>query len=47
VWFPPLLVITGEAGFRIKGFANAGRNDPCPCHSGMKFKKCYGGNVTA
>src|SRR5437660_12327052 len=20
-----------------------GRNDPCPCGSGKKFKKCYGG----
>jgi preprotein translocase subunit SecA len=23
-------------------FANAGRNDPCPCGSGQKFKKCHG-----
>ena len=21
---------------------NAGRNDPCPCGSGLKFKKCCG-----
>jgi hypothetical protein len=21
---------------------NAGRNDPCPCGSGLKFKKCHG-----
>lgn len=21
---------------------NAGRNDPCPCGSGKKFKKCHG-----
>ena len=20
-----------------------GRNDPCPCSSGKKFKKCHGG----
>lgn len=20
-----------------------GRNDPCPCRSGLKFKKCHGG----
>ena len=20
----------------------AGRNDPCPCGSGLKFKKCHG-----
>jgi preprotein translocase subunit SecA len=23
-------------------FANVGRNDPCPCGSGKKFKKCHG-----
>jgi len=23
--------------------ANVGRNDPCPCGSGRKFKKCCGG----
>ncbi len=23
-------------------FAKAGRNDPCPCGSGMKFKRCHG-----
>ncbi|MCL2025170.1 MAG: preprotein translocase subunit SecA [Coriobacteriia bacterium] len=23
-------------------FANAGRNDPCPCGSGKKFKRCHG-----
>jgi uncharacterized protein len=23
-------------------FAHAGRNDPCPCGSGIKFKKCHG-----
>ncbi len=23
-------------------FADAGRNDPCPCGSGQKFKKCHG-----
>jgi preprotein translocase subunit SecA len=21
-----------------------GRNDPCPCNSGKKFKKCHGAN---
>ena len=24
-------------------FAGVGRNDPCPCGSGAKFKKCHGG----
>lgn len=23
-------------------FATAGRNDPCPCRSGQKFKRCHG-----
>jgi uncharacterized protein len=23
---------------------NIGRNDPCPCGSGRKFKKCHGAN---
>ena len=26
-------------------FANVGRNDPCPCGSGLKFKKCHGKNL--
>ncbi len=25
-------------------FANVGRNDPCPCGSGLKYKKCHGAN---
>ncbi len=28
-------------------FANVGRNDPCPCGSGKKFKKCHGANQGA
>jgi len=23
-----------------------GRNDPCPCGSGKKYKKCHGASVT-
>ena len=23
-----------------------GRNDPCPCGSGKKYKKCHGAQVT-
>jgi uncharacterized protein len=23
-------------------FARAGRNEPCPCGSGLKFKRCHG-----
>ncbi len=25
-------------------FSKVGRNDPCPCGSGKKFKKCHGAN---
>jgi len=24
---------------------DVGRNDPCPCGSGAKFKKCHGANA--
>jgi preprotein translocase subunit SecA len=27
-------------------FAGTGRNDPCPCGSGQKFKKCHGKDAT-
>ena len=30
-----------EAEMRRR-FAHAGRNDPCPCGSGKKFKDCHG-----
>jgi preprotein translocase subunit SecA len=26
-------------------WSTVGRNDPCPCGSGKKFKKCHGANV--
>ena len=25
-------------------YVNVGRNDPCPCGSGKKFKNCHGRN---
>ena len=31
-----------EPAFGANRFANVGRNDPCPCGSGKKFKKCHG-----
>lgn len=35
---------SGRSPAEITGsFANAGRNDPCPCGSGRKFKVCHGG----
>jgi preprotein translocase subunit SecA len=26
----------------IRGQEKVGRNDPCPCGSGKKYKKCHG-----
>ena len=26
-------------------FPKVGRNDPCPCGSGKKYKKCHGANA--
>jgi preprotein translocase subunit SecA len=26
----------------VRGQAKVGRNDPCPCGSGKKYKKCHG-----
>jgi uncharacterized protein len=31
-----------QAAIQAAKFAKAGRNDPCPCGSGTKFKKCHG-----
>jgi uncharacterized protein YecA (UPF0149 family) len=28
-------------------FADVGRNDPCPCGSGAKYKKCHGDPTSA
>ncbi len=34
---------TAASGATSKGeYAGAGRNDPCPCGSGKKYKKCHG-----
>jgi preprotein translocase subunit SecA len=29
----------------VRGGAKVGRNDPCPCGSGKKYKKCCGANA--
>lgn len=34
--------ISGEVGATSDMAASVGRNDPCPCGSGRKFKKCHG-----
>jgi preprotein translocase subunit SecA len=26
----------------VRGEEKVGRNDPCPCGSGKKYKKCHG-----
>jgi hypothetical protein len=31
----------GVAAQRVNG-AKVGRNDPCPCGSGKKYKRCHG-----
>ncbi len=37
--------IDGDAGIpaTAPGLARVGRNEPCPCGSGKKYKKCCGG----
>jgi SEC-C motif domain protein len=40
------LYVDGEfvgPGATVRNAPKAGRNDPCPCGSGKKFKKCCGG----
>jgi preprotein translocase subunit SecA len=32
---------TNGSGPRVTG-EKVGRNDPCPCGSGKKYKKCHG-----
>ncbi len=35
-------LVTTADGFDVSRFAGVGRNDPCPCGSGKKFKACHG-----
>ena len=37
-----MLILAAEEAQVQKAFARAGRNDPCPCGSGRKFKHCHG-----
>ncbi|HEX6628980.1 MAG TPA: preprotein translocase subunit SecA [Gemmatimonadaceae bacterium] len=42
----PIPGIPGSAaGGGTADWSNVGRNDPCPCGSGKKFKKCHGANL--
>jgi hypothetical protein len=44
----PLLADAGEPTEpAVDAFAGVGRNDPCPCGSGKKFKKCHEPQLTA
>jgi uncharacterized protein len=36
-------MVAAEDAARARVHASTGRNDPCPCGSGQKFKKCHGG----
>ncbi|MGO9374930.1 MAG: anaerobic sulfatase maturase [Syntrophobacteraceae bacterium] len=37
-----MAILARNGGDLKTRFASAGRNDPCPCGSGVKFKKCHG-----
>jgi len=37
-----MITLAGEEEKLQRRFARAGRNDPCPCGSGRKFKRCHG-----
>jgi uncharacterized protein len=37
-----MTVYAAEDARRRAVFARAGRNQPCPCGSGRKFKHCHG-----
>ncbi|HUO07046.1 MAG TPA: SEC-C metal-binding domain-containing protein, partial [Phycisphaerae bacterium] len=34
---------SGKKNPEVRAGARIGRNDPCPCGSGKKYKKCCGG----
>ena len=42
----PMAAMAGRAqtaaGGRPTGSRKIGRNDPCPCGSGKKYKRCHG-----
>jgi SEC-C motif-containing protein len=37
-WF----YVDGKGGEPVRKVATVGRNEPCPCGSGMKYKRCHG-----
>ena len=38
-------ILAAEEARLQEAFARAGRNDPCPCGSGRKFKHCHGRTI--
>ena len=41
-WFARRTPLDAEAGTYVRPERKVGRNDPCPCGSGRKYKKCCG-----
>jgi uncharacterized protein YecA (UPF0149 family) len=39
------IVVKNAGKTVVKDAASVGRNDPCPCGSGKKYKKCCGANA--
>lgn len=37
--------VDGTLGARPRSGPKVGRNEPCPCGSGKKYKKCHGANA--
>ncbi len=35
-------VLAAEKDEAARRLAGAGRNEPCPCGSGLKYKRCHG-----
>lgn len=38
---PDVVAAAGAVGFTVRAEKEPGRNDPCPCGSGLKYKKCH------
>ena len=38
---PDVQVAAGAVGFTVRAAQEPGRNEPCPCGSGLKYKKCH------
>ncbi|HRY77080.1 MAG TPA: SEC-C metal-binding domain-containing protein, partial [Candidatus Paceibacterota bacterium] len=38
----PVMAMSAQPGQKIVNDKKVGRNDPCPCGSGKKYKKCHG-----